>query len=449
MKKSKSIQFSLMAIFVLIATSQIISCQSKQDKNASSEQTKDSAFVFTTPKVLNVGDVIDKHFKFGTPRENGENYIIPMDFVDSTGFLSLSDVADDVEYVLLKTSNAKQEVFIGQGLKNVFICNDYIFVWMTDNIIQYDRKGNLIRTIGRKGGGPGEYNFVYNMAVDDQTKRILITDTSGKINEYDFDGKFIRSQKNTYTDQLMPIDSNRIAVEVKNLWHDVKERLVILNRKGEVEKSFPRYQLFEHADYVVTGSAYTPRLTKFHDIICFSEVYNDTIFELKNDELQMRYYLDFGKYTMKPEYYYKNDSEKRMGKITYSYYESNRFLIIPSSIGGFSNPIVYDKKKDQTRIAFSSKFLANKLYYKNMNSSEKGFSNDMDGGIAQEVDAISNDSKYIVSYYYASDIKDYFEEAGYGEQVLYPDKLAKLKALVDTINEDKHNLFIMMSKLKE
>ncbi|MDD4823214.1 MAG: 6-bladed beta-propeller [Bacteroidales bacterium] len=443
-KRISTLAFACIAFAVTMST---VSCQSKQDKKAASKQSKDSAFVFTTPKVLNVGAVIDKHFKFGTPRENGENYLIPMEYVDTTGFLSLSDVADDVEYVLLKTSNENQEVFIGQGIGNVFLCKDYIFVQMTDNIIQYDREGNLIRTIGRKGGGPGEYNWVYEMTVDDKTKKVIIS-TSGKINEYDFDGKFIRSQKNTYADQLMPIDSNRIAVEVENTWHDVKERLVILNRKGEVEKSFPRYQLFEHADNVVTGSAYTPHLTKFQDIICFSEAFNDTIFELKNDELQMRYYLDWGKYAMKPEYYYKKDKNKKMGKIHYSFYESDRYLIIPSSIG-FDFTVVYDKKKDQIKIAFSTKFLKNSLFSKIMKSGEKGFLNDMDGGIAQAVDAISNDNKYIISYYYASDIKEYFDEAGYEADPKYPEKQEKLKTLVNSIDENKHNLFIMISKLKE
>ncbi len=444
-KRISTLAFACIAFAVTMTT---VSCQSKQEKNAASEQSKDSAFVFSTPKVLNIGALIDKHFKFGTPHEREIGTIIPMDIVDTTGFLSLSDVADDVEYVLLKTSNEKQEVFIGQGLGNVFLCKDFIFVQMTRNIIQYDRQGNLIRTIGRMGAGPGEYNFVYNMTVDDQAKRIFISDTSGKINEYDFDGKFIRSQKNTYADQLMPIDSNRIAVEVRNIWHDVKERLVILNKKGEVEKSFPRYQLFEHTDYAKTGSAYTPRLTKFQDIICFSEVFNDTIFELKNDELQMRYYLDWGKYTMKPEYHYKNDKNKKMGKIHYSFYESDRYLIIPSSIG-FDFTVVYDKKKDQIRIAFSNKPSNFKSFFKILGSIEKGFFNDMDGGIAQAVDAISNDSKYIISYYYASDIKDLFDEDGYRANPKYPEKQAKLKALVDTIDENKHNLFIMISKLKE
>ncbi len=147
MKTTKRISVLAFAIIAFAVTMTTVSCQSKQDQNASSEQTKDSTLALTTPKVIDMGSYLDIH------RKKTEK-------LDTTSFITLSDIADDVEYVLLKASNGKQEVFIGQGFKNLFICKDYIFVHMIDNIIQYDRQGNLIRTIGRKGGGPGEYVWV-------------------------------------------------------------------------------------------------------------------------------------------------------------------------------------------------------------------------------------------------------------------------------------------------
>jgi len=439
MKTTKRISALTFAIIAFAITMATVSCQSKKDKKL--ELSNDSAFVFTTPKVINIGDYLDSHFEYGRSS---------IQITDTTGILSLSDIAEDVEYVLLKTKNDKQEVFIGTNVKDIFICKDYIFVQMNDNIIQYDRQGNLIRTIGRKGGGPGEYNWVYNMSVDDKTKKIIIN-TSGKINEYDFDGKFIRSQKNTYDNQLMLIDSNRIAVEVKNLWHDVEERLVILNRKGEVEKSFPRYKLFEHVDHTETeGNIYG--LSKFHDMICFKEEYNDTIFELKGDTLQMRYFIDWGKCAMKPEYYFeKKKYGDKMGNCFWTgrFHETNRYLLIVSNKLGLT--LVYDKKMDQINVGYPpiSNYNQCNPYQDIFKNSADGFNNDIDGGMVQNIDGISLDCQYIFSYYHATDVKDFFEEVGYDAHPINPDKQAKLKALVDTIDEDKHNLFIMISKLKE
>ncbi len=439
MKTKKRISYSALAIVALAVTMTTVSCQSKQDKNASSEQTKDSALAFTTPKVIDMGSYLENQRK--TKAKN-----------DTTSFITLSDIADDVDYVLLKASNGKQEVFIGFA-ENIFICKDYIFVQMSANIVQYDRTGNLIRTIGRKGGGPGEYVWVNNMVVDDNAKRILITDTSGKINEYDFEGRFIRDIKTPYVGKLMPLDADRIALDVRNIRYDIKERLVILNEKGEVEKSFPRYQLFEHTDYERSDS-YTdriPRLTKFHDVVCFNEAFNDTVFELKNNELHMRYFVDWGKYALKPEYiiYENQEYAEKMQKCYWlgGFYETDRYIFMPKFRSSYI--FVYDKKEDKIKQRAPYITKDYERFKKIFKNAKGGFFNTMDGGLDQEIDGISLDSKYVYCWYFASDVKDYYEEAEYGEYALHPDKQAKLKALINTIDENKHNLLIMMSKLKE
>ena len=291
------------------------------------------------------------------------------------------------------------------------------------------------------------------MVVDDKEKRILITTGGGKINEYDFDGHFVRDIKTPYSGNLMPLDSSRIALDVENSFYDVKERLVILNEKGEVEKSFPRYQLFEHTGYGrIDGKMWLiPRITKFHDVVCFNEAYNDTIFELKNNELQMRYFVDWGKYALKPEYiiYENQEYAEKKQKCFWlkGFYETDRYIFMPEFRYPFT--FVYDKKENRTKECTYAGSKNSKLYNELFKNVEGGFLNNVDGGLVQNIEGISLDCKYIFSSYYASDVKEYFEEAGYREQVLYPDKQAKLKALVNSIDEDKHNLFIMMSKLKE
>ncbi len=437
MKTTKRISYSVFALVALAVTMTTVSCQSKQDKNASSEKPKDSMFVFTTPKVIDMKGYLEKKNQ--------------MKKLDTTLILRLSEIADDVEYVLLKASNGKQEVFIGQGFVDLFICKDYIFVQMCGNIIQYDREGNLIRTIGRKGGGPGEYVWVYNMTVDDKTKKVIIN-TSGKINEYDFEGRFVRDIKSPYDGKLMPLDGGRIALDVENLWYDVKERLVILNEKGEVEKSFPRYELFEHTGYGRTDSetGEIPRITKFHDVVCFNEAYNDTIFELKNKELHMRYFIDWGKWAPKAKYFIEPEKYEDMQwkcMVIKGFYETDRYIIMPGL--RYPSTFVYDKKEDKIKEKAPYVTKNSKLFTEIFKEAEGGFFNDLDGGLVQNIDGISLDSKYIFCSYYASDVKQFFEEGGYSKYVKDPEKLAKLKALVGSIDEDKHNLFIMMSKLKE
>ncbi|MDD4637646.1 MAG: 6-bladed beta-propeller [Bacteroidales bacterium] len=427
---------------VLILPAILFSCGSKNANDVS--QAKDSVFVFSTPKVLKVGEYVDNNI--GTKAD------LTTKMKDTTDLLRLSDIADEVDYVLLKTSNGKQEVFIGGAEPRVYLSKDYIFVGAILNVVQYDRQGNLIRTIGRQGAGPGEYDYVYNLFVDDHLKRLYVI-CAGKINEYDFEGNFIRSRRCGYSSRLVPLDSNRIAVDVPNIWCDVKERLVILDKEGKVEKSFPRYKLFKHDEYTVGNSfdGKIPRLYKYHDLVCFGEAFNDTIFELVNDELRMRYFLDWGRYTMKQEYFMEEEyEEERVRSMAAQFYESDRYVFMKTYYFNMLT-LVYDKKDDRIRVALTAyaKEPDKKLFKKIFKKTQTGFYNDYDGGMVQNIEEISLDGQYILCGYNASDVKDFFEEVGFKENPLYPEKQAKLKALVESIDENKHNLFVMISKLKK
>ncbi|HEY5570810.1 MAG TPA: 6-bladed beta-propeller [Bacteroidales bacterium] len=441
MKVQRRIHPLLLVVQIVLVLLLVVRCHSNKETTDSSKQ-KDSAFVFTTPKVLDMESCIDAHFEF-----HPDELILK----DSTGLLSLSDIADDVEYVLLKASNGKQEIYFDR-VPHIFLSQNYIFVQLDDNVVQYDRQGNLIRTIGRQGAGPGEYNWVFEMAVDELQKKLFVS-CSGKINVYDFEGKFIRAIKSTYDDKFIPLDSNYFAAEVPNLWHDVKDRLVILDKEGKVEKRFPRHRLFPHTDFVLVSSEDTkvPRLSRFGDVVYFNERYNDTIFEIKNKELQMRYFMDWGKYAMKMEYFYERKKYDLKFKecLWIRLFEADRFAVMPSS--RFALTLVYDKKTDQLRAAFPPSFTSegDSIFRKYFHQERRGFYNDIDGGLVQDVKNMSLDCKYILSFYPAYDVKEFLEETGYQEHVLYPEKQKKLKALIETIDDDKHNMLIMMSKLKQ
>ena len=60
------------------------------------------------------------------------------------------------------------------------------------NIKKFDRTGKLVKVIGRKGQGPGEFQVPYLMAVSGKT--LLVYDAMDrKLSRFDLDGKFIKS----------------------------------------------------------------------------------------------------------------------------------------------------------------------------------------------------------------------------------------------------------------
>ena len=55
----------------------------------------------------------------------------------------------------------------------------------------FDANGKYLRTIGKKGEGPGEQRFILDMITDDDNKKIHILDSRNrKISRYHFDGSF-------------------------------------------------------------------------------------------------------------------------------------------------------------------------------------------------------------------------------------------------------------------
>ena len=97
----------------------------------------------------------------------------------------------DVEYVKLKTN----DVFVNQG--NVMDIGKEIIIVTNriddGDIFIYDRQGNAIRKINRKGQGGEEYTRISSITLDEDNEEMFINDRNiRRIYVYDLYGKFKR-----------------------------------------------------------------------------------------------------------------------------------------------------------------------------------------------------------------------------------------------------------------
>jgi len=69
-------------------------------------------------------------------------------------------------YIPLETNNK----CLIRGLKgsNIIRTKEYFFLPWIDKLFQYTKDGKFIRTLGRKGGGPGEFNWIMQIDVDEK-----------------------------------------------------------------------------------------------------------------------------------------------------------------------------------------------------------------------------------------------------------------------------------------
>ena len=97
----------------------------------------------------------------------------------------------------------------------------------------FDKNGNYLLTIGRKGEGPGEFNNPFKLQIDDETGNIYINDGFRKIKIFDKEGNYIN--KDIVAEGMLSgfyLDSDR------NIWgkfsspgsHSIKK----VNHEGRV-----------------------------------------------------------------------------------------------------------------------------------------------------------------------------------------------------------------------
>ena len=107
--------------------------------------------------------------------------------------VKLSEIADSVTYIRLETTdNGLVKYFKASLMRRT--SKYYIFGEM-QNVIQFTRNGKFVRNIGRRGQGPGEYNYIRQVDVDEKTGKVYIY-SNRRIHVYDLEtGKYLQTIK--------------------------------------------------------------------------------------------------------------------------------------------------------------------------------------------------------------------------------------------------------------
>ena len=99
--------------------------------------------------------------------------IIELDNPKGSIDLKLSDILDDITFVPLETLD---EILLSIQGSSSTITNNYILVRTNERLLQFDRKGRFIRTLAYKGNGPGEFNTIMDILVDERTDVVYYSD---------------------------------------------------------------------------------------------------------------------------------------------------------------------------------------------------------------------------------------------------------------------------------
>ncbi len=217
--------------------------------------------------------------------------VIPV--IDYTKFIHrdvrLSEFGDDISYIKLSS-----EITI-QSIRDIEVSDSnqiYISIWKPSQIAEYDFSGNLIRKIGSKGKGPGEYLYCNNLTLDNANQRMYVLSLND-ILTYSLDGSFIDKKDITSYDHIdLGFDNIGYKEDEIYLFQDVsygdgEYQWLRLNLKtgGHLEK----LNLFKHFESEVGSSGNL--VYEYNNHFCYWNHLNDTIFEIFPDNSYKARYL--------------------------------------------------------------------------------------------------------------------------------------------------------------
>lgn len=131
-------------------------------------------------------------------------------------------------------------VFFNQPQDVGFDSKDNIYVVDKGNarIVKLNPDGNLIKTWGKKGSQPGEFNFVHSIVIDQQDRLYVADRENKRIQKFDADGKFLGLFDNIGYPYFLALSNN--AHSQATLWMtDARfEKVLNLDLNGKIIASY-------------------------------------------------------------------------------------------------------------------------------------------------------------------------------------------------------------------
>jgi hypothetical protein len=283
--------------------------------------------------------------------------IITIDLDQSLETKNLQDVVSSITAIGLEEFDDNP---IGV-IDKIIITNTNIYILdsqRSKSLFIYDRNGKFKSVIHRIGSGPGEFIRPDDFDIQKGTEKLFVLDgNQRKILIYNKNGDFISDLKfETHINSFVTASNNNIILNKANTISDHSNNQIrIIDSKGNTIKELlpiPKYAK------EITISPRNP-LQKFHnDTILYMPSLSHEIYQIHENEISLRYQLDFGKYWPRKEYF-ENEKGKHPLKIAqdlianeyaafFNYLETKDILHVNFDYKDKSVSFYYNKKSGET-----------------------------------------------------------------------------------------------------
>lgn len=227
-----------------------------------------------------------------------------------------SDLFSKIEYLPIPTED---EFLVGR-INKLVVTDDLFFVAdneVTHSVFCFDRKGEIVFCLNKKGAGPQEYAQITDIAYDTEKKELIIyCALTHKLIFYNSNGMFIREERTPFNAfRIQPLGNQYVFYCDYDINPDFKTKNkfpnLILTEEEKKGKIFSSSNFFKGPlnHYVLASSE--PQFSRLEDTLIIKPDHSDIIYHIIKNEIYPAYQLDFGIYGIKEDYW-KKAAEKGM-----------------------------------------------------------------------------------------------------------------------------------------
>jgi hypothetical protein len=205
----------------------------------------------------------------------------------------------------LSIGNGDDENYIFSGRGAIDVDNEgniYLLDGRNRRVQIFDKQGRFIRTIGRRGSGPGEWMAPMDMAVDTKNKKIYVLDSiNKKITRYCVDGKLEHEKRILLSTpvQLFLLPENHYIIRFYNYDESgyPQDQLIKYTSAGDMAMRFDPSR-FSHKKLETTRNVTTLKMTPFDPHTHFAVDYRGNIYSGYSSRYKISVFDSLGKQTL-------------------------------------------------------------------------------------------------------------------------------------------------------
>jgi hypothetical protein len=358
---------------------------------------------------------------------------------------NLSDIATDVQYIQLQTSESS---LVGRTA-DFKIYGGITYINTRTELICFDKTGRYLYKLNKIGRGPGEYSFIEDYDINSKGD-ILILRSHENIFVYDIKGnEFVFNKllniKSAITNKISNIDfvpgQNNVLLSYE-CFGEEPFRNIVINLDGNTLNARPNYYKFTNRIQIMGASPDENINYDFNNSIYFKEWESDTVFTLDQTNKIIPYLIlnangkqptpdDFVKYLNLDISKMMTSSPISQNLIIRIVMEVPRYIIYGFRYLNKEYFEIYDK-------VLNKKFGIDPRTF---------FKDDISGGINFEP-KFSGDGR-LFSLVEALALKNYFSGDSFKNSVVKnPEKKKALEKLADSLNETDNPVLIVVTPKK-